>query len=531
MTTEAKRILIIDDDRLVLETLTKLFLHDSWQVDACANGEEGLEKVRSASYECLLMDIRMPGMTGPQVLSKIRDLEHEKVIDPQKVIFMTGFSDEQAPIKAFGLGACQYVYKPLDARDLLQKANACVAAKKILDQYGALAEEDLSKELKQIRKLYDRESIDRKADILAAQLHIKLKHIKGCTYDPRFFQGNIENPFGIIQIPLGVIGPITIKGKHARGDFMVPMATTEGALLLTYDLGSRLCRMAEPIETEVVSKVVHISPMFPIKTNEDKQIAELLDREYESLKAIAESGSSHTKLLGIDRMRIGDNYVLKFKYDTMDAHGLNMINQASYNACKFIRSRLGFPFYHRSHYSGVKHHAALNERAGYGRVVRARAHLTSKALAMLKVSAPQMKDFFDRCTECGQAAGILSVNVHAANAITAIFMACGQDVADLSSSHVCATSVQLADEGKGLIVECVLRNLLVATVGGGTGLGTQSECLNIMGCLGTGKSDQFAEIVAATVLAGEFPTAAAVISETYVDIHNKYGRNKAKLVP
>ncbi len=79
-------------------------------------------------------------------------------------------------------------------------------------------------------------------------------------------------------------------------------------------------------------------------------------------------------------------------------------------------------------------------------------------------------------------------------------------------------------------MECTLRNLLLGTIGGGTGLGTQAECLKIMECFGSGKADKYAEILAATVLAGEFPTAAAVITRTYVDIHNKYGRNKDKII-
>jgi hydroxymethylglutaryl-CoA reductase (NADPH) len=161
--------------------------------------------------------------------------------------------------------------------------------------------------------------------------------------------------------------------------------------------------------------------------------------------------------------------------------------------------------------------------------MKARAVVSSKALGMLKVTADAMKDFFDRCIECGTASEISAVNVHAANGIAAIFLACGQDAADIVMSGICATSTEIID-GKDLLIETRIPNLLVGTVGGGTGLGTQSECLNIMGCLGTGQSNKFAEIIAATVLAGEFPTAAAVISRTYVDIHNKYGRNKDKLV-
>ena len=207
-----------------------------------------------------------------------------------------------------------------------------------------------------------------------------------------------------------------------------------------------------------------------------------------------------------------------------------MINHATFNACKYIEHNTGAFFHLRSHYSGIKHHSLVNEKEGQGRVVRASAVVSSKALGILKVSAGTMKEFFDRCTAAGQAAGISSVNVHGANAIAAIFLACGQDMADVSTSHACATTTELVNHGKDLRIVSTLRNLLVGTVGGGTGLGTQSECLRLMDCFGSEKSDKFAEIIAATVLAGEFPTAAAVINRTYVAIHNRYGRNKNKVV-
>lgn len=393
-----------------------------------------------------------------------------------------------------------------------------------------MLEEQEEQSFKKLRKLYDPESISKKADLLSNQLQLPLKHIKGCTYDTNYFKGNIENPIGIIQIPLGIAGPISIKGKHAIGDFWVPLATTEGALILTYDLGMRLLKLSGPVEVEVLSKVVHITPMFPIQLDEDKKVLRFVNDNRETLKKMAEEDSRHTKLLKIDHLRVGDNFLLKFSYDTGDAQGLNMINHATFKVCRYIEEKTGIKFYHRSHYSGIKHYSRLNEQEGQGRVVRACATISSKALGMLKVSAVQMKDFFDRCIECGTAAEISSVNVHAANALAAIFLACGQDAADISQSHVCATTVELANNNQDLQMQVILKNLLIATVGGGTGLATQNECLKIMGCYGSGNSDKFAEIIAATVLAGEFPTAAAVINRSYVEIHNKYGRNKTKLV-
>lgn len=389
--------------------------------------------------------------------------------------------------------------------------------------------EDLEFQFKKLRKLYDSNSIKEKLRILSKLANIpQLHHIGGYTYNPESFKGNIENPLGIIQIPLGIAGPLWVDGKNARGDFWIPLATTEGALVLTYDLGMHLLRSCGPIKTEVLSKVIHITPMFPIKTNEDKVVSAFVDQNRETLKTIAESNSRHTHLLEIEKNHVKNNFLLKFRYDTEDAHGLNMINHATLKACKHIEEKTGAKFYLRSHYSGVKHHSLLNEKTGYGRRVRASVIIPHKILNLLKITAEQLKDFCDRCIECGSAAGISCINVHAANAITAIYLACGQDAADISSSHVCYGKTRLINRKKDFYWECTLPNLLVGTVGGGTHLATQKECLSIMGCLGSGNSDKFAELIAATVLSGEFTTAAAVINGTYVSTHNKYGRNPTK---
>jgi len=383
---------------------------------------------------------------------------------------------------------------------------------------------------KKVRKAYDRKSVEKKTDALSRLLNVPLRHVRSCTYDTEYFKGNIENPLGVVQIPLGIAGPMSVKGKHATGDFYIPLATTEGALVLTYDLGMRLFRMAGPIEVQVLSKVVHITPMFPFEKGEDEIVSAFVNAHYNEIKRETEKDSTHTHLLRIEPKKVGSNLLLKFLYDTEDAHGLNMINQATFNACKYIENGTGAFFYLRSHYSGVKHHSLVNEAEGYGRVVKASATVCSSALEFMGITAKQMKDFCDRCIECGHAAGISSVNVHAANGIAAIFLACGQDVADISSAHACEGRCEVINKGRELYWECTLKNLLVGTVGGGTALGTQSECLKIMECHGSGKSDKFAELIAATVLAGEFPTAAAVVKRTYVDIHNKYGRNKSKNV-
>ncbi|WP_089723910.1 hypothetical protein [Candidatus Thiosymbion oneisti] len=379
--------------------------------------------------------------------------------------------------------------------------------------------------LKKYRKNFDQKSIDLKLKALSELVGYPLEYIRQSPYNPELLRGNIENPIGFAHIPIGLVGPINVAGEVAIGCFHVPMATTEGALVATYDLGAKLL-YSIPIEVSTVKNAVHISPMFlPSNQNNITSFHQFIIDQMDSIKAIAEANSSHTALIGIDQEILGDMILLRFKYDTCDAHGLNMINRATFNACLYIEQQTGVRFHHRSHYSGVKHHSPLNEKIGYGYHVKASVKIPASILRLLHVNAADLYDFFQRCLISAKHAGIHSMNVHAANGLAAIFLACGQDMADISMCHVCRDSCSIDDNGS-LHWEIEIPNLLIGTVGGGTRLGSQKECLSIMECYGEGKSQKFAEVIAATILAGEFPTAAAIVNRSYVDAHNKYGRNK-----
>ena len=114
---------------------------------------------------------------------------------------------------------------------------------------------------------------------------------------------------------------------------------------------------------------------------------------------------------------------------------------------------------------------------------------------------------------------------HSANAITAVFIATGQDVANLAESSAAIVYTELTDEGD-LYLSITIPSLIVATYGGGTGLPTQRECLEILGCFGRDKVRKFAEIVAATALAGELSLASAISALDWVSSHEQYGRNR-----
>jgi hydroxymethylglutaryl-CoA reductase (NADPH) len=80
--------------------------------------------------------------------------------------------------------------------------------------------------------------------------------------------------------------------------------------------------------------------------------------------------------------------------------------------------------------------------------------------------------------------------------------------------------------GGDLHASVTLPSLTVATVGGGTGSGTARECLELLGCAGAGGARKLAEIVAATLLAGELSFGAALAAGEFVDAHETYGRNR-----
>jgi len=125
--------------------------------------------------------------------------------------------------------------------------------------------------------------------------------------------------------------------------------------------------------------------------------------------------------------------------------------------------------------------------------------------------------------------GALGHNAHAANGLTALFIACGQDVANVANAALAITEMEATPEGD-LHATVTLPSLVVATVGGGTGLPTSRECLGTIGCVGNGAAPKLAEIAAATVLAGEISFSAALTGGGFVEAHEAYGRNRPERV-
>lgn len=373
---------------------------------------------------------------------------------------------------------------------------------------------------------YKKDFVSQRTDWLEKKTGTKLFHMRQSSQDFQNFKGNVENLVGIAQIPIGITGPLKILGEHAIGDFYIPFATTEGAMVTTYNIGMRILTKSGGVTATIFRDNVHLDPIFMVKNlKEAKQFCEWVEGNFEKIKREAESTTKHGQLKSIESFIMGRRVVLKFNYYTADAHGLNMINVATEKACKLINRETAKQFFIRSNFSSIKKFSTQNMAIGLGKAVFAEAVVPKTILKMLKVTPEEMVEQFINCYLISSHVGMMGVNAQVSNCIAAIFLACGQDIADLSTSQTAFSMCEITEDGD-LYTSIYLPNLLVGTVGGGTNLGTQRECLDILGCYGTGKVNKFAEIVAAAALAGELVTTAAIANGTFVDAHATLGRNK-----
>ena len=359
----------------------------------------------------------------------------------------------------------------------------------------------------------------------------RLGHVGRYSIPSEEMSGNIENPIGAAQMPLGVAGPLLVHGLQARGTFYVPLATTEGALVRSYERGMVALTRAGGVEARVQADENCVAPVFFFDSVGDAyDFTHRLRADFEEIRAAAESTTRHGRLLRLECRPVGREVIVNFCYFTADAHGMNMIVKATEHACQWIlrRSARARRFYIFSGYSSEKRASGALLAGGKGKKVVAGARVPRDTVkAYLHTTPERLCDLWHHTALGHMQANAIGYNAHFANGLAAIFIACGQDVANICNSAVGITNFEVTDEGD-LYSSVTLPSLTVATVGGGTGLGTSRECLEMLGCAGSGHAAKFAEIVAATLLAGELSMGAAIASGEFVQAHETYGRNRPK---
>lgn len=357
----------------------------------------------------------------------------------------------------------------------------------------------------------------------------KLDHVARYSIDPQLLPGNIENFIGVAQVPLGIAGPLRINGEHASGDFLIPMATTEGTLVASYSRGMRAISECGGVKTTVVEQYMQRAPAFVFAdAREAREFGAWVENHFAEIKAAAESTTRIGKLTHIQQWSVARTRYLRFNYTTGDAAGQNMVSKATYAACLWIKS--AYKGSYRYQLSGNmdtdKKHSHMNMLHTRGTRVIAEAVFPRETLQRLMgVDTRQLWEARNISNTGAMLAGAAYNGPHSANGIAALFIATGQDEANVVESHGGLVVSELLGNGD-YYFSITLPSLIVGTFGGGTALPTQRECLEMLGCNGKDKAKKFAEIVAATVLAGDISLACAVLAGDWVSSHEKMGRNR-----
>ena len=336
-------------------------------------------------------------------------------------------------------------------------------------------------------------------------------------------RGSIENLVGATQIPLGIGGPIRVNGEHADGLFYVPFATTEGTLVTTYQYGMRAITEAGGANAYVLADALDITPCFVVATTrEGLDLARWLEDHLAELQDVAAEATTHGRLVQIRPHVFGRRVFAQFVFSTGDAMGLNMVNLAVDRICSHVANAVACQrWYLRCNYSSDKKPAAVNLFRPYGKEVAIDVTLPASVVdEHLGVSPAELLEFATAGRLGTMQAGALGANAHFANGLAAIYMACGQDVAQIVNASIGFLDFELvgADD---LYVAARLPSLVVGTVGGGTKLPTQRECLALLGCEGDGTAPKLAEIVGATLVAGELAICAALTNGRFIEAHRR----------
>lgn len=354
----------------------------------------------------------------------------------------------------------------------------------------------------------------------------KLEEIAVGGMSPETASKNIENMIGTVQIPLGYAGPVHMEGGEAEGDFLVPLATTEGALVASISRGMSVINDGGGVRARVFGDAMTRAPVF--RVNGIAHCAEVMswiDSHRAEIDEAVSGTTSHGKLVRIEPFPAGRNLFLRFSFETGDAMGMNMATIASEAVGRLIEKETGAVMVSVSgNMCSDKKPAAINLIEGRGKTVVAEALIPRDIVEKrLHTTSDAVVEINYRKNLVGSSlAGTLGANAHAANMVAAFFIATGQDPAQVVGGSMAMTTCE--DIDGDLYISVRMPAVEVGTVGGGTRLPCQREALSMIGCLGDGKARKLSEIVAATVLAGELSTLAAQAAGQLGSAHAKLGR-------
>lgn len=349
------------------------------------------------------------------------------------------------------------------------------------------------------------------------------------------YQGNIENAIGLLRLPVGLAGPLRVNGVSAKGDFPIPLATTEAALVASYHRGCRLLTAAGGCSALVLYESLGRAPAFVFETSADAcRFTVWAVDQFDRFQRIADSTTSHGRLVDVGVTIEGNHVYMNFEFTTGDASGQNMVTIATQTVCDDILARSPLPpvrHYVESNLSGDKKASTRAFTTTRGKKVTAEARISADLIGRHLHTTPRdMENYWRMSAIGGVLSGTLGVHGHFANGLAALYLATGQDAACVAESATGVTRFEVMDDG-GLYASVTLPGIMVGTVGGGTGLPAQKACLELMGLAGAGKARALAEVCAGLLLAGELSIIGALSAGHFARAHRKLARGRKPTGP
>ena len=381
---------------------------------------------------------------------------------------------------------------------------------------------------------YTTEAVNSRLNWVRAVSGAKLENIAKTVFKSDAMAGNIENYIGAVQVPLGIAGPILVKGTYVNNYVPVPIATSEGALVGSISRGARACNLSGGVRVHVLKQVMLRAPLFICEDMDGALNLErwILNHESE-IRDRAGSISSAARVTNINTFVFGSSLHVQFYYTTGDAAGQNMTTACTWFACEWIVDQIVnddsiklIDFFIEGNMSGDKKINYQNFINGRGVAVSAECHIPDSILqTLMRTDAKTLIKGWQGAQVAASRIGMMGVNGNFANVLAGIFTATGQDIACVHESSLGILSMR--EEKDGVTLTAYLPSLVIGTVGGGTGLPAQRECLEIMGCAGNGKQFRLAEIMVATCLALDLSTLSAICAKEFAQAHEKLGRNRS----
>jgi NADP-dependent 3-hydroxy-3-methylglutaryl-CoA reductase len=487
--------------------------------------------VNKNSYEGLVSNYWRNGLTisvtgelnvnSKDTVSKVffEPLEKDNFIENMKVLNYTWNGST-------GTGTLQLYAPDPETEQLFEKAFDALFEKPIDDPVDRFEDENMPQFTG--REHY---STDAQYSRLAWVRNVsgaELKHLPKSMFAPENVAGNIENYIGSVQIPVGIAGPIRISGTYAHGFIPVPIATTERTLVNSICRGARACNISGGIMARVTGQNIIRTPVFFCRDMYGAiNLEKWITNNTAQIIAVAESITSIAKIRYIKPSAYGDSVYVKLIYTTGDSSGWNMTSSCTWMACEFIAGQAGsmtamkYEGYNlESNMSGVKKANFQSLSQGIGVSAMASCFLSEETIRqVLRCTVSQLIRSYN-AFELGEVQiGTIGKNYNFASAIAGIFTATGQDIACVHDSSIGIFQAR-AEEG-GITFTAYLPALVIGTVGGGTRMPTQRDCLKMIACYGEGRSFRLAEIIAATCLALDISTAASIATNEFGGVQEK----------